>query len=104
MYMDKRKQKETKLMNATMMNDAARAREAQQPKLVEMGKDYGFCFGLEKEHGQHLVYLGDNRWECTGNSKTEIHERPDLVLSAYLYMNGLSKDFAENLKGRKLDK
>lgn len=40
----------------SMMNQPKEKRE------LEIGKDYGFSFGLDKEKNQHLIYNGGINW------------------------------------------
>ncbi len=51
-------------------------------KQLEIGKDYGFVFGLDSEKGKAMIYNGNNSWtakdgdrEMTKENATETSEK-----------------------------
>jgi hypothetical protein len=60
---------------------------AVEKKELEIGKDYGFAFGLNKDAGQSLVYNGDNEWIGTQGEQSQTLSCEKTSEKALTYIN-----------------
>ena len=65
-------------------------------KQLEIGKDYGFVFGLNPEKGQHMIYNGGNSWtakegdrEMTKENAVETSEKVFTYINHSVTMGSL---------------
>jgi hypothetical protein len=38
-------------------------------KTLEIGQNYGECFGLDAKQNKKMIYLGDNKWQAINGEK-----------------------------------
>ena len=56
-------------------------------KTLEIGTNYGSCFGFEKEKGQQLIYQGGDTWlAINGETQKEVDSK-DTTKKALEYIN-----------------
>lgn len=57
-------------------------------KTLEIGKDYGFCFGLDADKGKKMIYNGGDSWTGVNGEKTmTIDSAPKNTAGALEYIN-----------------
>jgi len=56
-------------------------------KTLEIGKNYGACFGLDADKGEKMIYLGGNKWRGENGGKSLEIESEKTTKSALEYIN-----------------
>lgn len=56
-------------------------------KALEVGKDYGFCFGLDADKGKKMIYNGGDSWTGVNGEKTMTMDAPKTTAGAMEYIN-----------------
>lgn len=56
-------------------------------KTLEIGKNYGGCFGLESDKGQKMIYLGGNKWRGENGEKSVEKDCDKTTAKAIEYIN-----------------
>ena len=59
-----------------------------EKKELELEKDYGFVFGLNKDDGQTLIYKGDDKWIGTQGDKSQELVCEKTSIKVFNYING----------------
>lgn len=67
-------------MNTSAMNQPNSKSELQ------IGKDYGFVFGLNKDH-QHMIYNGGISWTAVEGEKSLTMDSQQTTEQVYKYIN-----------------
>ncbi len=58
-------------------------------KQLELNKDYGDIFGLDKKKGQEMIYLGENSWKGVQKNTDGSIKREMVIESAAQTKNAL---------------
>jgi hypothetical protein len=56
-------------------------------KTLEIGKNYGECFGLDPAAGKKMIYNGGDSWTGINGEKSQTMESPKTTASAIEYIN-----------------
>ncbi len=67
-------------------------------KQLEIGKNYGECFGLNPASGQQLIYKGENNWLAIKPGAERVLVSADTTAKALEYINRPSINMAPSSK------
>lgn len=56
-------------------------------KELEIGKDYGFVFGLDLKKDQHMIYGGGDAWTAKEGERTKQLDSPGTTTKVAEYIN-----------------